>query len=657
MTPLAPSAPRRTSVPARLAVALACVAIAAGCRSTAAAAADVNEREDWYAFVDGDLRFGSQRVARIPRPDGTLVYELATRVLLEPFGAREQELRIEGRFVVGPDLRPISMHVESELPSGTTVATGAMDADGFTIAFERSGRSTTETLEPSASVPLLFRVVLPEWLAGLDPAVDVAAAAVIDEETGCADPIEARLLRRDAAGSEWIVETVGDPDRQTLALDADGKLVAGATEASRMRLVPCTAEEAADLTCLAVEYRVATFPVDPPIELPHRLERLVVELTWRDLEFADLNLEDSRQRLLSTREDGEVRSARVAIAAPFEDAASALDGAKRAAYLADTNDIVPTDPAIVAAATEATAGAADHAQAVAALSTWVFEFVEDGTIAETLSGPEVLARGVGKCTEYATLFASMARAHGIPTRIAVGGQLVGESYGGHMWNEVWLGRWVTVDSTVDDVGGSMTLLKLAHGDTLEGIGHSFASDLEEKLSIAVEEAVFRPSEVADAFETGIDGVTFTHVDYLARLSAPEPNWALDDNSKPWAVAIAFAPPGEREVALNFVTHAVPAGTPVARLAKGRLAHWQGRLEGAEVLQDEADEVRGVSARRTRVRGRHVDAEASRATVVTEVHWVRGPIAYRLTMNGWEAAQERRLDDFEALLSSFRFLDE
>ena len=41
-------------------------------------------------------------------------------------------------------------------------------------------------------------------------------------------------------------------------------------------------------------------------------------------------------------------------------------------------------------------------------------------IPETLSGPEVLQCRNGKCSEFSTLFASLARSLGIPTRIVLG---------------------------------------------------------------------------------------------------------------------------------------------------------------------------------------------------------------------------------------------
>jgi tetratricopeptide (TPR) repeat protein len=61
--------------------------------------------------------------------------------------------------------------------------------------------------------------------------------------------------------------------------------------------------------------------------------------------------------------------------------------------------------------------------------------------------PTALERGVGDCTEHAVLFASLMRAHGIPTRLVAGLYLTrGGLWGYHLWNEYWDGRrWQSID--------------------------------------------------------------------------------------------------------------------------------------------------------------------------------------------------------------------
>lgn len=54
----------------------------------------------------------------------------------------------------------------------------------------------------------------------------------------------------------------------------------------------------------------------------------------------------------------------------------------------------------------------------------------------------------GMCYDYASLFASMLRSIGIPTKLVMGTSEYVDVY--HAWNEVYLnGQWVTIDTTVD----------------------------------------------------------------------------------------------------------------------------------------------------------------------------------------------------------------
>lgn len=90
------------------------------------------------------------------------------------------------------------------------------------------------------------------------------------------------------------------------------------------------------------------------------------------------------------------------------------------------------------------------------LVKFVDKYIEDSYAAEPLSVIDILNTRKGDCTEHSALFATLARAVGVPAR-EVGGLMyigdeirVGGSYGfgGHMWNEVVLdGVWVPVDAT------------------------------------------------------------------------------------------------------------------------------------------------------------------------------------------------------------------
>jgi hypothetical protein len=87
----------------------------------------------------------------------------------------------------------------------------------------------------------------------------------------------------------------------------------------------------------------------------------------------------------------------------------------------------------------------------------------------------------GDCTEHAALFVALARAAGLPAR-NVGGFVYACSedgkraiFGYHAWAEVWLGRWVPVDPTVEELGTSARYVMFDIDEPGETYGHGRSS--------------------------------------------------------------------------------------------------------------------------------------------------------------------------------------
>ena len=78
----------------------------------------------------------------------------------------------------------------------------------------------------------------------------------------------------------------------------------------------------------------------------------------------------------------------------------------------------------------------------------------------------------GDCSEHAVLLAALARACGIPSRVAIGLVYVegAGGFGYHMWTEMYLsGTWVPFDAVSGRGGTSAAYLKLADS-SLDGPG-------------------------------------------------------------------------------------------------------------------------------------------------------------------------------------------
>ncbi|MBN2287951.1 MAG: transglutaminase domain-containing protein [Candidatus Glassbacteria bacterium] len=77
---------------------------------------------------------------------------------------------------------------------------------------------------------------------------------------------------------------------------------------------------------------------------------------------------------------------------------------------------------------------------------------------------EVLERRSGDCNEFAVLFCSLARAAGIPTRVAMGLVYLEGAFYYHAWCECYLGGWVPVDPIFGQFPADATHLRVLAGD-------------------------------------------------------------------------------------------------------------------------------------------------------------------------------------------------
>jgi len=102
--------------------------------------------------------------------------------------------------------------------------------------------------------------------------------------------------------------------------------------------------------------------------------------------------------------------------------------------------------------------------AVRMISSWIYQNLEKRP---TLSIPNALAvyeMRAGDCNEHSVLFAALARAVGIPTRIAAGLLYTEGRFYYHAWNEVYLGEWIAVDPLMNQVPADPTHVRLVTGE-------------------------------------------------------------------------------------------------------------------------------------------------------------------------------------------------
>lgn len=129
-------------------------------------------------------------------------------------------------------------------------------------------------------------------------------------------------------------------------------------------------------------------------------------------------------------------------------------------------------PEIIAEAERAVQGVRGTRERVERLTRYVNALLEKKPTVSLPSAREVLRTKVGDCNEHTALYVAMARALGIPARIAVGLVYVLGAQGAfyyHAWPEVYLdsgngrGLWLPVDPTFNEFPADATHVRLARG--------------------------------------------------------------------------------------------------------------------------------------------------------------------------------------------------
>lgn len=132
-------------------------------------------------------------------------------------------------------------------------------------------------------------------------------------------------------------------------------------------------------------------------------------------------------------------------------------------YLKAEPFIQSDHPAIQDLAEEITGDATGELEKARRIVRWMQKNIRKRPV---LSLPDALAtleNRVGDCNEHAVLFAALARACGIPTKVEAGVVYLKRRFYYHAWNAVYAGGWITLDALFDQIPADVTHIRLVSG--------------------------------------------------------------------------------------------------------------------------------------------------------------------------------------------------
>lgn len=98
------------------------------------------------------------------------------------------------------------------------------------------------------------------------------------------------------------------------------------------------------------------------------------------------------------------------------------------------------------------------------LMDWVHNNIEKKPVLSIPSALEVLETGVGDCNEHATLLTALLRASGVPARLSIGLVHSKNKFFYHAWVEAYVGEWITMDATLNQMPVDVGHINLLHGN-------------------------------------------------------------------------------------------------------------------------------------------------------------------------------------------------
>lgn len=419
-------------------------------------------QEDWFAIYQHSRRAGYSHTQLLPQKDGYAVIE---------------EIFLRLNFM--EEVQDVFFNVQGQLASDFSLESFTFRLQAGPIAFRLRGKveDTLLTLatwmagqEESRQLPLSGPIYLGSGIKSFLSRQrlregDTYRVALFDPTSMSHTPVSLHVAAKET------VHLHGE-DREAFRVDLDfhgARLSSWITPYGEllkeegflgMTLIRTNEDDALKgLTqVVAVELmREASVLPDRPIDGPRKLRRLKLRITG--IRGTGWHLAGDRQRWQ--------RGGGLTVAQETLEGLPAVtipqDNPTMARYLRSTLLIQSDAPELKDQAADIVGEERDTLRAVIQISTWVHEKVDKRPTLSIPSALEVWMRRAGDCNEHSVLFAALARAAGIPARVAAGLLYVDGRFYYHAWNEVYVGKWVAVDALLNQVPADPTHIRLVIG--------------------------------------------------------------------------------------------------------------------------------------------------------------------------------------------------
>lgn len=546
------------------------------------AAAAAHAGENWFVFSIGDTPVGYVS-ERLSDQNGSRLTETSLAAALNRLGSKV-EMRFDTSFResaagelewlrsdVKLSQQTIRVEAMVEPERIRVLSSSAPDAPAHERLIERGGE---RLLGPEAIRQLsLTRLKQPGDVADytvFSPELQrIAAVRRTVQAVGAVAPCAGDIA------TIQIDETIaGMPAARTLWLDPQGALVQDSIAGPFGPMSSCRSTREAALAATGggslpdEMYRRTIVRSNVRLADPAAVDRLLVRV--RALDAARPLPELARHNQTVRAEGGAML---VEIRRPAAGSGGGKATAQPAAETLQPNALVESaDPELVSLARSIVGEERDAHRAALLLSAWVAEHLALDLGVVMAPSTELLRDRRATCVGYATLLAALARASGLPARIAMGLVYYGGIWGGHAWTEIWIGdRWLPYDAAVyaPEVA-SATRLAAGASSFQDGGGELTARLGQLYGNVAIEIIEVETAGRTVAIPAGRAAYEIAGSSYAnpgLGLAIDAPGWTIEDADSVWpsTLLVAFRR-GEQRIELHELPLA-PAGRAAAAMTK------------------------------------------------------------------------------------------
>ncbi len=435
--------------------------------------------DTWHVFYVQGKRFGfTHQIEQLRTVDGQQLVEIEqdTHLGVRRYG-QKAEPTIRASSVETPDDRLISFRVEATLGQTPSTVMGRVEDGKLLIESETAGQKRTREIDWPDDARGLLAVEHSLERKPMQPGekrdirhFEPTTQTLIADHLEAKDYEQTELLsgKQELLRIESTSQLPGQrvPLRTTLWTTRDGEELKFSPPGVEMVVYRVSEKEAmAGEGKPAFDLGESTLvKLAKPLENARSTRRVRYRVELASGDPAEVFAVGPTQQRTSTGP----HTAEITVTSvdPKEPSCEAHTGTATNADREPNSKIQSDDPRIVAMARQVAADHSDPADLAVALEKLVYDkmlfkrnystaFATAAEVAESLEGD---------CSEHSVLLAALARACGIPARVAMG--LVyspaDQAFAYHMWTEVFLGQcWVPLDATLGQGRVSADHLKLS----------------------------------------------------------------------------------------------------------------------------------------------------------------------------------------------------